>query len=130
MKTVITTYPELKKYIGRDEKVTMKGALMNANRLLTIPIHDIKLMLSQGYFSVEIDTGIIEKPAIEGEFIGKGDEPSKRKEQADNARNMFWAQQQAMGQQNAMNAGGRQQAAAQGDIYGLGGVAAAFGRGY
>ena len=99
MKEQVKTYPELKELISSGVKVTMNGKLMNHAKLSEIPLHEIKLFLAQGYFEYEQKTDLAVKPAIEGEFIGKGEPVVEGVDQLRQSQNQHWA---AIQQRNAL----------------------------
>lgn len=125
MKDTIKNYGELKKLINHGDKVTLQGKLMSNDKVNRMPMSEVTLFLAQGWFEVECKSDLTVKPAIEGEFIGKGDEPKNKSPDMRDAMGyaaMVQAQQSAIFQ--------RQQAGMQGSSYsGFGGVGKAVGLG-
>ena len=122
MKEVIDTYPELKRLIGAGERVTMKGRPMTHAYVNDMAFIDVKESITAGHFEVE------HKEAIEGEFIGKGDDPKVDTWSGNfDPRHAVRSGAQSQHQMNAANAAARQQALS-GGCYGagLGGLGSAL----
>jgi len=67
MKETIKNYSELKQLINHGDKVTLDGKLMTNEKVNSMPMAEVRLCIEQGDFKTD--------SAIEGEFIGKDDQP-------------------------------------------------------